>query len=217
MGDILEHLRDPRSVLKEVFRVAKAVAACVPIGSKTMEHIYPYPTIDTVENLFYGMDVSLAWYDSSGKRIEKDQVTISDSKPWVYLRAERTDMFNSQQTGNSPESDFREIVSAEEVRDEWDGRSICRDFQEITRFNCTAEIIEGPNVLEMACGNGDMSLVIAKKGINLHGIDIKENGIQWAIKSAAAQGLSDTTHFEVGDAANTGFPNDYFDSVIIPE
>lgn len=217
MGDILEYLRDPCSVLKEVFRVAKAVAACVPIGGKTMEHIHPYPTIDSVENLFYEMDVSLEWYDSSGKRIEKDQVTISDSKPWVYLRAERTDMFNSQQTGNSPESDFREIVSAEEVRDEWDGRSICRDFQEITRFNCTAEIIEGPNVLEMACGNGDMSLVIAKKGINLHGIDIKENGIQWAIKSAAAQGLSDTTHFEVGDAANTGFPNDYFDSVIIPE
>lgn len=217
MGDILEHLRDPRSVLKEVFRVAKAVAACIPIGDKTLEHIHPYPTIDAVKDLFNGMDVSLTWYNSSGERVERDQVTISESNPWVYVRAERTDTFNYHQIKSSSDSDFKDGITYEEVRDEWDGRTIWRDFQEEMRFNCTAEIIEGPTVLEMACGNGDMSLVIAKKGIKLHGIDIKEKGIQWAVKNATAQGLSDTTHFEVSDAANTKFPNDYFDSVIIPE
>jgi ubiquinone/menaquinone biosynthesis C-methylase UbiE len=218
MGDILEHLRDPHSTLKEVFRVAKAVAACVPIGGKTLEHIYPYPTIDAVEDLFKGLDVTLTWYNSSGEKIGKNQVTISDSKPWVYVRVERTDTYNNNsQTDSNVDSSIHNIPSAEDVRDEWDGRTISRDFQEVTRFNSTAEIVEGPMVLEMACGNGDMSVVIAKKGIKLHGIDIKENGIKWAISSAAAQGLSNTTHFEVSDAANTKFPNDYFDSVIIPE
>lgn len=218
MGDILEHLRDPRSTLKEVLRVAKAVAACVPIGGKTLEHIYPYPTIDAVENLFNGIDVNLTWYNSSGEKIERDKVTISDSKPWVYVRAERTDTFSiNQQIDTTIDSACNIITAVEDVRDEWDERTISRDFQEVMRFHSTAEIVEGPMVLEMACGNGDMSVVIAKKGIKLHGIDIKIKGINWAIRSAAAQGLSNTTHFEVSDAAKTKFPNDYFDSVIIPE
>lgn len=217
MGDILGHLRDPRSALKEVFRVAKAVAACVPIGNKTLEHIHPYPTIDAVQDLFNGMDVSLTWYNSSGERIEREQVITSESKPWVYLRAERIGKLDIQPTRSSLGSDFDAGKTSEEIRDEREERPIFRDFQEIMLFHCIAEIIEGPTVLEMACGNGDMSLVIARKGINTYGIDIIEKAIQKAVKNAVAQGLSGKAHFEAGDAADTRFPDDHFDSVIISE
>ena len=100
------------------------------------------------------------------------------------MRAERTDMFNSEQETalNLISNCISRGSSTSGTGDRF------ADF-EITRFNCTAEIIEGPNVLEMACGNGDMSLVMQKRNKSSRHRHL-ENGIQWAIKSAMAQGLS---------------------------
>ncbi len=217
MGDILEHLRDPKEVIREVFRVANALAICVPIGEKTLEHISPYNSVEDVVKLFEELNVSIQWYSSDGNRVDLHKIVCTDKSPWVYARVEKIPyqkLFRNSSESSISSGDCNE---SEEVRDEWADRTVGRDFQEITRFYCTAELVEGPRVLEMACGNGDMSVVIARKNIKLYGIDIKPNGIAMAQKTARAQKVSDKTDFQVVDAAKTGFESDSFDSVIIPE
>ncbi|MBN1307343.1 MAG: glycosyltransferase [Chitinispirillaceae bacterium] len=212
MGDILEHLREPRAALREALRVAsRGVAICVPVGEKTVEHIHPYPTVDSIEALFEGMPVSLQWHDAKGTMVEKSSVVVTKEKPWVYLRAEKT------ATAATGRIDAAAAQHPETVRDEWKGRESARDPQEVLRFAATAAIVEGPLVLEMACGNGDLSAAVALRGIRLHGIDIMESAVEWAGRTARARGVEARTSFSVGDAAQTGFPENHFDSVIIPE
>jgi glycosyltransferase involved in cell wall biosynthesis/tRNA G46 methylase TrmB len=217
MGDILEHLRDPKAVLKEVFRVAKALAICVPIGEKTLEHISPYSAVEDVAALFDDLNIILHWYSSDGNIIDLRKIQYTDDRPWVYARVEKIPGLPLIKVSSETSINDGNCHECEDVRDEWSERTVGRDFQEITRFYCTAEIVEGPMVLEMACGNGDMSVVIAHKNVQLHGIDIKAAGIAMAQKTARAQNVSQKTNFRVGDAAKTEFADNYFDSVIIPE
>jgi glycosyltransferase involved in cell wall biosynthesis len=217
MGDILEHLRDPKAVICEVLRVANALAICVPIGERTLEHISPYSSVEDVVSLFDDLNVTIHWHSSDGKRIDLHSVDYTDTSPWVYARVEKVpgQPIVKSFSGKSVNGDV--CYESEDVRDEWSDRTVGRDFQEITRFYCTAELVEGPRVLEMACGNGDMSVVIARKNVQLYGIDIKPNGIAMAQKTARAQNVSHKTSFRVGDATKSGFDNGFFDSVIIPE
>lgn len=214
MGDILEHLRDARVVIREAFRVARhAVAVCVPIGDKSAEHINPFPDVDSVAALFDGLPVTLVWHDSKGNKIRKDEIVLSENSRWVFLRAEKSAQADRQLFGAAPQN----VRMPQEVRDEWQNRRACRDPQEVIRFAATANMVEGPFVLEMACGNGDLSMAVARRGIRLHGIDIMESAIAWAKRTAVAAGLENILTFDVRDAANTEFPDNHFDSVIIPE
>jgi glycosyltransferase involved in cell wall biosynthesis len=217
MGDILEHLRDPHAVIREVFRVANALAICVPIGGKTLEHINPYSSIESVVSLFNGMNVKMQWFSTDGRTICIEDLRFSDERPWVYIRVERMKQLSLISSIVDENSIDYETKECEEVRDEWNDRTVSRDFQEITRFHCIAELVEGPAVLEMACGNGDMSVVIARKNYMLHGIDLKKKGIERANKTARAQKVSQNVVFETGDAAQSGFPEEHFNTVIIPE
>jgi|GEM_PF-834058 len=214
MGDILEHLRDARAVIREAFRVARrAVAVCVPIGEKSAEHINPFPDVDSVAALFDGLPVTLLWHDSKGRKIGRDEIVLNESGKWVFLRAEKTAQADRRLFGAGPQK----VNMPQEVRDEWQNRRACRDPQEVIRFAATAGMVEGQSVLEMACGNGDLSMAVARRGIRLHGIDIMESAITWARKTAVAAGLENLVTFDVRDAANTKFPDNHFDSVIIPE
>lgn len=215
MGDILEHLRSPRRALQEALRVAaKSIAVCVPTGEKSAEHIHPYPTPEDVKKLFDNFPVALTWYDPSGKACGEKDIVVSESRPWVYLRADKT--AGKRTAGETAGVSATDSVP-EQVRDEWQGRNMTRDPQEICRFNATARLVKGPEVLEMACGNGDLSMAVARQGHHLVGIDLMENAVRWARRTARAQGLEESTEFYVKDAAHTGFADEQFDSVIIPE
>lgn len=216
MGDILEHLRNPAAAITEALRVAsRGVAICVRIGEKTREHIHPFPSIRTIKELFTDLPVRITWYSPDGSPQPEAAVTIAAEKPWVYLRIDKTvtpaiidtDSAKRQQQQTEPEH----------VRDEWQKRSITRNPQEVIRFAATAAIIRGPVVLEMACGNGDLSMAMVRSGKQLFGIDIMPRAIAWAKRTAKAQGVSDRATFAVNDAAATEFPDNHFDAVIIPE
>jgi glycosyltransferase involved in cell wall biosynthesis/ubiquinone/menaquinone biosynthesis C-methylase UbiE len=190
LGNILERVRNPRSVIQESLRVAENLAICVYIGGKTREHISPYPTVDSVAELFEGLDVELVWFTCEMNRVERTDINVFESKPWIYLRVHRKSRISGQEDtlyAAVGSNNLSHVTDHENVRDEWADRIVTRDYQEVIRFHRTAQIVEGPEVLEMACGNGDMSVVIASKGVHVHGIDIMGNGIAWAGRIARAQ------------------------------
>ena len=70
----------------------------------------------------------------------------------------------------------------------------------------------GAQLLDVACGSGQLSLMAARDGINVTGVDIAENLIERARARAVAQHLH--ARFEVGDAEALPFPDASFDVVV---
>lgn len=70
----------------------------------------------------------------------------------------------------------------------------------------------GMNVLDVACGTGNLALPAAKTGASVTGIDIAPNLIEQAIERAKAEGI--TAKFEVGDAEALPYQDGEFDVVM---
>ncbi len=66
-------------------------------------------------------------------------------------------------------------------------------------------------VLEVACGTGRFSVMLAERGANVTGIDISGAMLGQARQKARAAGVADTVEFMRGDAARLPFPDDAFD------
>ncbi len=70
----------------------------------------------------------------------------------------------------------------------------------------------GDKVLDVASGAGELSLLVARKGCEVHGIDLSEAAVKYA------RGLSRRARipcrFEVGDAEHLPYPEGYFNKVI---
>jgi glycosyltransferase involved in cell wall biosynthesis/ubiquinone/menaquinone biosynthesis C-methylase UbiE len=85
------------------------------------------------------------------------------------------------------------------------------------RLKLLSHLIEGQKVLEIGCGNGDLTLEIAKLSFDVVGIDISEPGIRQAVELAKNENLNTRTQFIVMDATSLEFPDNSFDTVLIPE
>ncbi len=78
-----------------------------------------------------------------------------------------------------------------------------------------AENCRGKVVLDLACGDGALSLRAANEGAALCiGVDLSDVSIQHAAHSAHAQGLSERAIFVQADAENTGLPDQSIDVVL---
>ncbi len=71
---------------------------------------------------------------------------------------------------------------------------------------------EDERILDVACGNGVLSLKIAEKGVKVHGVDLSENAINSAKRLAERERIA--CEFEVGDAEDLPYPDKYFDKVV---
>ncbi|OLS20771.1 MAG: Demethylrebeccamycin-D-glucose O-methyltransferase [Candidatus Heimdallarchaeota archaeon LC_2] len=77
------------------------------------------------------------------------------------------------------------------------------------------ELNENSKVLDVASGLGASSIEIAKKfGANVIGIDLSTENINTATLKAEKLGLSNIVKFQVANAENLPFPDNYFDSII---
>jgi glycosyltransferase involved in cell wall biosynthesis/ubiquinone/menaquinone biosynthesis C-methylase UbiE len=92
-----------------------------------------------------------------------------------------------------------------------------RDNTKITRLNLLSHLIEGQRVLEIGCGNGDLSSEVAKKGFDVVCVDMSTAGIRQAAEHANNDGITNKLNFLVTDGARLAFQDDSFDSVIIAE
>jgi ubiquinone/menaquinone biosynthesis C-methylase UbiE len=94
------------------------------------------------------------------------------------------------------------------------------DFSQIAKNIETAadafverlDIKPGMNVLDVACGSGNLAIPAAKAGASVTGVDIAENSIEAAKRRAADAGLE--IKFEVGDAEALPYEDNSFDVVM---
>ena len=71
---------------------------------------------------------------------------------------------------------------------------------------------EGERVLDVACGEGVLSLKIAEKGCAVSGIDISEDVVENAKHLAEREGIP--CEFKVGSAEDLPYPDEHFDKII---
>lgn len=67
-------------------------------------------------------------------------------------------------------------------------------------------------ILDLACGFGLLSIIMAKKGCSVYGVDVNQNVIERAKELASSENVF--CEFIVGDAENLTFPNEFFDKIV---
>ncbi|MFB6185185.1 MAG: class I SAM-dependent methyltransferase [Haloarculaceae archaeon] len=73
--------------------------------------------------------------------------------------------------------------------------------------------VEDASVLEIACGTGRFTVMLAERGADIVGLDISGPMLQQGRTKARAAGVDDHLEFMRGDAARLPFPDDHFDTV----
>lgn len=223
LGDAIEHFRDPKATLAECLRVAKkSLAICIPIKEEfTEEHINPFND----ERFLYLLDffkLEMHFFNPEGKELSKIEALQGlQNFLWLLVRVEKTPETNDivkeilSSTGKEIEKKAKEEILN---IDQWmKDTNHSRHETEIARFNLVSHLIEGNKVLEIGCGNGDGSVVMAKKGFEVVGIDLSESGINQAFEIAKKENVQSNTNFFAMDATRLSFPDNSFDSIVIPE
>jgi ubiquinone/menaquinone biosynthesis C-methylase UbiE len=67
-------------------------------------------------------------------------------------------------------------------------------------------------LLELGCGDGCLTLPLARMGFETYGIDIAPTAIAWGREKAQAQGLS--PDFRLGNVLDLPYPDNFFDLVV---
>lgn len=110
---------------------------------------------------------------------------------------------------------LRILLFEVELQQKWKQFQRNRNINEINRFGVTSPLCSG-DVLEVGCGNGDLSSIIAMHADRLFGIDIDPVAIELARFKAYQNGL-DNCNFTLGDATKLNFNDDCFDTVVLAE
>lgn len=74
--------------------------------------------------------------------------------------------------------------------------------------------IRGKKVLDLGCGTGWLSVILAKRGANVEAIDISTEAIRIAVEMAKVNQVAEKINFKVGSIYELDYPSDYFDFVI---
>ena len=73
--------------------------------------------------------------------------------------------------------------------------------------------VEDKRILEVACGTGRFTVMLANRGADVVGMDISEAMLEQGRQKARAAGVADVLSFMQGDAGRLPFPDDHFDAV----
>ena len=111
-----------------------------------------------------------------------------------------------------------EWYQTDEVAQEYDVKRFSRGGRLIDRREKRAVLdalnpLDGRNVLEIACGTGRFTTMLAERGADIVGLDISSAMMAEGRKKARAAGVADRIEFIRGDAARLPFPDDHFDTV----
>lgn len=112
----------------------------------------------------------------------------------------------------------REWYQADEVAESYEAKRFSRGGRLIDRREKQAVLravdpIEERRVLEIACGTGRFTVMLAERGADVVGLDISGPMLGHGRRKAARRNVADAVEFMRGDAANLPFPDDHFDVV----
>ncbi len=74
--------------------------------------------------------------------------------------------------------------------------------------------VDDRQVLEIACGTGRFTVMLAERGADITGLDISEAMLTQGRQKAGRAGVADRIEFLRGDAGRLPFPDDHFDAVV---
>jgi len=111
-----------------------------------------------------------------------------------------------------------EWYQTDEVAQAYDAKRFSRGGRLIDRREKRAVLealtpIEDRRVLEIACGTGRFTVMLAERGADIVGLDISSAMLSQGREKARAAGVTDRIEFLRGDAARLPFPDDHFDTV----
>ncbi|ELZ13956.1 methyltransferase type 11 [Haloterrigena salina JCM 13891] len=113
----------------------------------------------------------------------------------------------------------QEWYQADDVAEEYDDKRFSRGGQLIDRREKEAVLdaimpVEDRNILEIACGTGRFTVMLAQQGADVVGLDISAAMLQQGREKTKDAALEGTLEFLRGDAGRLPFPDDHFDTVI---
>ncbi|MFC6717111.1 class I SAM-dependent methyltransferase [Natrialbaceae archaeon GCM10025810] len=113
----------------------------------------------------------------------------------------------------------QEWYQADDVAAEYDDKRFSRGGRLIDRREKEAVLdavgpLEDKDVLEIACGTGRFTVMLAERGADVVGLDISAAMLQQGRAKAKRADVADHLEFLRGDAGRLPFPDDHFDTVI---
>jgi len=113
----------------------------------------------------------------------------------------------------------KEWYQADDVAEEYDAKRFSRGGRLIDRREKQAVLdavgpVEDRSVLEIACGTGRFTVMLAERGADIVGLDISDAMLAQGREKAHKAGVDDNVEFMRGDAARLPFPDDHFDTVL---
>ena len=112
----------------------------------------------------------------------------------------------------------QEWYQEDDVAEEYESKRFSRggrliDHREKEAVLSAIGPVEDKDVLEIACGTGRFTVMLAERGANIIGLDISGPMLQQGRRKAQATGVADTVEFMRGDAGRLPFEDDEFDVV----
>lgn len=113
----------------------------------------------------------------------------------------------------------QEWYQADDVAEEYDDKRFSKGGQLIDRREKQAVLeaimpVEDRTILEIACGTGRFTVMLAEQGADVVGLDISAAMLHQGRAKAQRAELAGTLEFLRGDAGRLPFPDDHFDTVI---
>jgi ubiquinone/menaquinone biosynthesis C-methylase UbiE len=112
----------------------------------------------------------------------------------------------------------QEWYQAEQVASDYESKRFTGGGRLIDRREKEAVLaalapLEDQKVLEIACGTGRFTVMLAEESADIVGLDISAPMLQEARQKAQQKGVDDRLEFMRGDAARLPFPDNHFDTV----
>lgn len=112
----------------------------------------------------------------------------------------------------------QEWYQEDDIAEEYDDKRFSGGGRYIDRREKEAVLdaltpLEDNRILEVACGTGRFTVMLADRGADIVGMDISEAMLEQGRRKAAATGVEGELSFMQGDAGRIPFPDDHFDAV----
>ncbi len=112
----------------------------------------------------------------------------------------------------------QEWYQADEIAEAYEEKRFSRGGRLIDRREKEAVItalgpVEDRRILEIACGTGRFTVMLAERGADIVGLDISSAMLKQGREKALLADVLDHLEFMRGDAARLPFPDDHFDAV----
>jgi len=113
----------------------------------------------------------------------------------------------------------QEWYQTDTVAEEYEAKRFPRGGRLIARREKEAVLeaigpVADKKVLEVACGTGRFTVMLAERDADITGLDISGPMLQQGRQKAQAAGVADHVEFMRGDAARLPFPDNHFDTVL---